>query len=149
MDQPGNMNTDAAAIGAVLENWAEAARARDVPNIMSFYAPDVVAFDAIGALQFKGRDAYGAHWEACMQHCPGEMIFKLHEMDVTASGDLAFARFLCYCGTMDAEGKEEAGWMRGTSCLRRIEGKWTIVHEHFSAPFDPESGKAQFDLQPV
>jgi hypothetical protein len=22
------------------------------------------------------------------------------------------------------------------------------VHEHFSAPFDPESGKALFDLEP-
>jgi len=143
------VSRDEAAIRALLDDWAEAAGQKEVARIMSFYAQDVVSFDAIGALQFKGRDAYGAHWDACMQHCPGEMIFKLHEVDVTANGDLAFARFLCYCGTTDAEGKEQAAWMRGTSCLRRIDGKWTIVHEHFSAPFDPESFKAQFDLQPA
>jgi ketosteroid isomerase-like protein len=31
---------------------------------------------------------------------------------------------------------------------RKTNGKWKIAHEHFSAPFDPVSGKALFDLQP-
>jgi PhnB protein len=32
--------------------------------------------------------------------------------------------------------------------FRKTNGTWMIVHEHFSAPFDPESGKALFDLEP-
>ena len=38
--------------------------------------------------------------------------------------------------------------MRATVCFRKTGRAWRIVHEHFSAPFDPESGKALFDLEP-
>jgi ketosteroid isomerase-like protein len=37
--------------------------------------------------------------------------------------------------------------MRVTFCCRKAAGRWKIAHEHFSAPFDPESGKV-LDLQP-
>jgi hypothetical protein len=30
----------------------------------------------------------------------------------------------------------------------KTNGKWMIVHEHFSAPFDPESGKSLLNLEP-
>ena len=36
--------------------------------------------------------------------------------------------------------------MRVTVRFRKTNGTWMIVHEHFSAPFDPESGKALLDL---
>jgi ketosteroid isomerase-like protein len=38
--------------------------------------------------------------------------------------------------------------MRVTQCLRQQNGRWLIMHEHFSMPCDMESGKALFDLQP-
>ncbi len=31
---------------------------------------------------------------------------------------------------------------------RLSEVEWSIVHEHFSAPFDMENSKALLDLQP-
>jgi hypothetical protein len=35
-------------------------------------------------------------------------------------------------------------------CLfRKTKRKWMIVHEHFSAPFDLESGKALLNLEPA
>ena len=39
-------------------------------------------------------------------------------------------------------------WWRATQGFRRIDGKWRIVHEHSSAPFDMKSGKVSFDLKP-
>jgi ketosteroid isomerase-like protein len=62
-----------AQIRARLDDWAKATRAKDLDRVMSHYAPDVVAFDAIVTLQFKGREAYRKHWEACLTMCPGEM----------------------------------------------------------------------------
>jgi ketosteroid isomerase-like protein len=38
--------------------------------------------------------------------------------------------------------------MRVTVCLRKSGGRWAVAHEHFSAPFDPESGMALLDLAP-
>jgi uncharacterized glyoxalase superfamily protein PhnB len=33
-------------------------------------------------------------------------------------------------------------WMRVTACFKRIEGRWRIVHEHVSVPFNPMTGEA-------
>ena len=101
-----------------------------------------MAFDAIAQLQFKGADAYRKHWETCMAMCGGAMIFELHELQITPDAELAFAHGLTRCGGTGPDGKEMTGWMRLTSCLRRQDGNWRVVHEHFSAPFDPQSNTA-------
>ena len=135
-------------IRAAIEGWTEAVNARDVGRIMAHYAPGVVAFDAIAALRFTGVEAYGTHWKACLAMCAGPMTFEVHDLAVAAKGDLAFSHYLCLCGGTNDKGETQSGWMRATVCHRRIGGRWRIVHEHFSAPFDPASGKALFDLNP-
>lgn len=137
-----------AEIHALLEDWATAARAGDLENIMAAYAPDVLAFDAIGELQFKGAEAYRKHWQACMTMCSGPMTFEIHDLDIETGGDLAFAHYLARCGGTGPDGKEQSGWMRVTVCCRRTNGTWKIAHEHFSAPFDPQTGKALLGLEP-
>jgi uncharacterized protein (TIGR02246 family) len=135
-------------IRGLIDGWAQAARAKDLAAIFAHYAPDILAFDAIGQLQFKGSDAYRKHWEACMSMCSGPMIFEVHDLEIEARDDLAFGHYLSRCGGTGPDGKEQAGWMRVTFGCRKTNGKWKIAHEHFSAPFDPVSGKALFDLQP-
>ncbi|MGH6913208.1 MAG: YybH family protein [Geminicoccales bacterium] len=65
-----------------------------------------------------------------------------------AGGDIAFGHCLARCGAIGEDGKEQTSYMRGTFCCRKRSGKWKIAHEHFSAPFDPQSGKALLDLEP-
>jgi ketosteroid isomerase-like protein len=36
-------------------------------------------------------------------------------------------------------------WSRGTRVFRRRDGRWQMIHQHVSFPFDPASGKAVFD----
>jgi ketosteroid isomerase-like protein len=117
-------------------------------RILSVYAPQVIAYDAIAQLKFEGVDAYGAHWKRCLGMCSDPMTFELREGEIAASGDLAFCHGLLYCGGTDEHGEEKAGWIRATQCLRRIDGAWRIVHEHFSAPFDMGTGMAMLDLRP-
>lgn len=128
-------------IRSELEDWACAVRAKDVARVFAHYAPDIVAFDAIAHLQFKGADAYRTHWETCMTMCSGPMIFELHDLRITAGEDLAFVHALNRCGGTGPDGKEMSGWMRMTACYRKQQDKWRVVHEHFSAPFDPQSDK--------
>ena len=78
-------------IRQLIERWMQAVRDRDIPNIIAPYADDIVAFDAIQALQFKGKATYQAHWEMCMGMCPGPMVFEYAELTVHAAGDLALA----------------------------------------------------------
>lgn len=142
MDAPSTLSRTETELRSQLEDWARAVRAKDVERIFAHYAPDIVAFDAIAQLQFKDADAYRKHWQTCMTMCPGPMIFELHELQITASEDLAFVHGLNRCGGTGPDGKEMVGWMRMTTCFRQQHGKWRVVHEHFSAPFDPQSDKA-------
>lgn len=137
-----------AAVLDCLESWAAAVRAKDLEAITAHYVPEIVAFDAIAQLQFKGRDAYRRHWEACLGFCQGPMDFQLHEIAIHAEEHIAFCHALIQCGGANEQGEIESGWMRMTAGLRCVEGDWKLVHEHHSAPFDMESGKAMLDLAP-
>ncbi|MBB5216941.1 ketosteroid isomerase-like protein/uncharacterized glyoxalase superfamily protein PhnB [Parapusillimonas granuli] len=141
-------NTARGEVERTMKTWVGALGRGDVQAIMAHYADEVLAFDAVQALQFKGAQAYGAHWKACMEMCPGPMIFQLRDPVIHVAGDFACAYGLIRCGMVDEQGKEQASWMRMTSVYRRQGDKWLIEHEHFSAPFDMRSWKALFDLQP-
>jgi uncharacterized protein (TIGR02246 family) len=132
----------------LLASWLKAVHAKDVDRIASHYTPDILAFDAVAQLQFKGVDAYRKHWKACMDLCDGAMTFEMHDLAIEADGNVAFAHYLTRCGGTDAHGEEKACWMRVSVGCRRAQDRWAIAHEHFSAPFDMETGKALFDLQP-
>jgi uncharacterized protein (TIGR02246 family) len=137
-----------AEIRGLLDEWMKAARASDIEGIMAAYAPDILSFDAIAQLQFKGAEAYRKHWEACIAMCPGPMIFEIHDLGIEAGDGVAFAHYLLRCGATGPDGKEQTGWMRVTVCCRRTNGRWLVAHEHFSVPFDMESGKALLGLEP-
>lgn len=140
--------TAEAEIREVVDQWLEAVLAGDVDGIVSHYARDILAFDAVSQLQFKGVDAYRTHWEACLAMCPSDtMIFEIHDLNVVAGDDVAFATALTRCGGADENAEEKAGWLRMTVGYRRRNERWMIVHEHFSAPFDMETLKV-LDLKP-
>ena len=140
--------TDEIQIRDLIDDWADAVRAKDVDRIMSQYSPDVLAFDAISQLQFKGADAYRKHWEACLSMCSMPSCFEIHDLYITARDGLAFCHALNRCGGTGEDGQEKVCWMRMTVCYGKIDGDWKVVHEHFSSPFDMQSGKALFELQP-
>lgn len=135
-------------IQQTLDSWAAACRAKDVSQIMRHYAEDVVAYDAVGPLQFQGRAAYQAHWQTCMEMCPGHALFEVHQPSFLLSGELAVAHYLFHCGGTDDKGEMQSSWMRVSQCFRQQGGQWLIAHEHFSMPGDMQSGKILFDLQP-
>jgi uncharacterized protein (TIGR02246 family) len=135
-------------IQAVIQQWTTAVRDKNLDAIMAYYAPDIVAYDAIVALQFKGAEAYRKHWAFCLGLCEGAMLFELRDLVIHADDEVAFAHWLCSCGATDDKGEQKSSWMRASAGYRRMNGQWKAVHEHFSAPFDMESGKALFDLKP-
>jgi ketosteroid isomerase-like protein len=135
-------------ISSLIQHWQQAVIAKDIERIVSFYAHDIVSFDAVSALQFKGKAAYRAHWEACMNVCPGPGVFEFHQLQIVPAADIAFAHWLAHCGGTGPDGVLKTCWMRVTAGYQRIEGQWRVVHEHWSAPFDMETGAGLFDLKP-
>ncbi|AZD09976.1 Ketosteroid isomerase, putative [Pseudomonas chlororaphis] len=143
-----NAQTTESEIRSLIDAWRQAVMAKDIERIVSYYADDITAFDAVTALQFKGKQAYGAHWKACMEVCPGPGIFDFEQLHIVGASDIAFAHWLAHCGGTDDKGETKACWMRVTAGYQRLGGQWKVVHEHWSAPFDMQSGTALFDLQP-
>jgi ketosteroid isomerase-like protein len=132
--------TTEAEIRAQVDSWLHAVLAMDIEAIVSHYASDIPAFDAVSQLQFKGVDAYRRHWQACLAMCrPGTMIFEMHDVYVTAGDDVAFATALTRCGGTGENGEAMTGWLRMTAGYRKLHGTWMIVYEHFLAPFDMET----------
>ncbi|TVO58601.1 YybH family protein [Denitromonas halophila] len=143
-----NDPADEAAVREMFAACREAVAARDVKRLMGYYTASLVAFDAIGPLQFTDRAAYDTHWRSCLEMCAGQMVFDMQDLSLTLGEDVGFGHYLVYCGATDPEGKTQAGWMRCSIGLRKVDGQWRIAHEHFSVPFEPETCKAQFELTP-
>ena len=67
---------------------------------------------------------------------------------IVAGDDVAFYHALeRMSGTMKSGEKTDI-WVRATSCLKKIHGRWLIVHDHLSVPADFETGKAAMYLKP-
>jgi ketosteroid isomerase-like protein len=70
------------------------------------------------------------------------------DLDITTGDDVAFGHSLNrVSGTMNTGHKTDL-WVRCTACLRKINGKWLIVHTQVSVPVDLEHGKAVLSLKP-
>jgi len=137
-----------AQIQAIIDTYRQAVMTKDVEKVMTLYSDDILSFDAIKALQFKGKEAYRAHWIACMEMCPGPHIFEFHEIAIETGDNIAFAHWVANCGGTNDQGETQSCWMRATACYRLVGGTWKIAHEHWSAPFDPMTGSTLFDAKP-
>ena len=124
MAERHNRSDDEAAVRDLIEAWAAAVRRKDYEGILRNHSPDLVMFDVPPPFQSKGLEAY-----------PSDPIpFDVHEMTITASADVAFVVATMGCAGPGADGKPEDLDFRLTVGLRKIDGQWTITHEHHSVP---------------
>jgi PhnB protein len=136
-----------AQIGALIDDWARAMRAKDVDGLMAHYAPDSVTFDLAPPLISTGADAKGL--QAWFSTWPSPLGYEIRDLNITAGDDVAFCHSLNRLSGTKAEGEKVDVWFRQTLCLRRIGGAWRIAHQHESVPFYMDgSYRAAVDLKP-
>jgi ketosteroid isomerase-like protein len=133
--------TDTQAILAVLDELHTAIGAGDAERALATCAPDAVVFNlapplVAGAGSHAGDLAELEGWIASFD-APPRMAHR--EPTVHADGDVAFVHTLTsMSGTTALEGTGTVDftlWFRSTYGLRRVEGRWLIVHQHESVPF--------------
>jgi ketosteroid isomerase-like protein len=54
---------DETQIRQLIEHWGKALHAKDLNALMSYYAPDILAFDIVPPLQCQGIDVYRKNFE--------------------------------------------------------------------------------------
>jgi uncharacterized protein (TIGR02246 family) len=126
--------SDQAAVRALIEDWARAVRAKDYPGILAHHAPDVVMFDVPPPFESRGMAAYKETWDLFFSVQPDPVAFDIQRIDVIAGADVAFACALMRCAESGNGGARVDLDFRLTMGLRKIDGQWTIVHEHHSVP---------------
>jgi ketosteroid isomerase-like protein len=138
-------------IRKLIDDFKQAMASQNIEAIMSFYAPDVVAFDIVAPIQYIGAAAYKKSWEKAFADygaSGNESGFEIHNLEIEANENLAFSHSLSHCFGKMKDGKDMDMWMRNTACYKKINGKWSIIHEQLSVPIDFETGKALLDLKP-
>lgn len=142
---------NAKQVQALFEQWKTAFEAKDVKGVMAMYAPsnELVAYDVVPPLQFKGAEAYEKDYQDFFGQFDGPIHVELSDGHVEAGSEIAFAYGLeRLTGKLKHGGTAVDLWIRYTEGLKRIGGQWKIVHEHISVPVDLGTGKAEFDLKP-
>lgn len=133
---------DEADIRALIAAWSKALEARDVDGLTAAYAPDVVIFDVKDTFRIDGVPAYRQLWQQCLPFFPKRFRSEHRKLEITVSGDLAFAHGLHHIVPAD-DPDHPAGtfWIRFTTCYHRRDGHRQVVHEHASIPFDCATGQ--------
>ena len=137
-----------AEMRGVIARQTEAIRSKNVDRIMEAYANDAVLFDVKPPYQVQGNEAIRRVWQESLPCFPDDFDMDQRDITVYASGDTALCHWIFRFTGKDKSHPMMQSFMRISAGCRRTAGKWEIVHEHLSVPFDPESGKAAFTLNP-
>ena len=139
---------DEAQIRGIIEQRVRAVRDKDINALMSNHAPDVLSFDVLNPLQNTGAEIIRGRAEKWLSSYQSPIGYEVRDLSITTDETVAFCHYLYRVSGTLKDGGEVDMWVRATVGLRKIDGKWTITHEHQSVPFDVETGKASLDLKP-
>ena len=143
-----NKNNYEDEISVLIHDRIKAIRLKDIETLMLYYMRDILSYDVVGTLQYVGSSAIRARMEEWFSSFEGAIGYDVQDVKISASDDLAYSFGLCHVNATKTAGGKLEMWWRETTCYRKIDSKWLIIHEHSSVPFDPKSGKASLGLTP-
>ena len=122
------MNSDEAAIRALIERWMEATGAGQVEAVLELMAPDAV-FLMPGQPPMEGRDAFARNMGGALSENTIESASEIDE--ITVSGDIAYCRTRLAVTIVSRHGQlplERRG--HTLSILRKgADGKWLLTRD--------------------
>lgn len=141
---------DKAEIAALEHHLISSIRTKDLDGVMSVYVPDdsLFVFDVIPPRQYVGASAYREDWKGVLASFNGSINAEISDLKITASNNLGFGHSIQHMTGTDRSGKNVDWTFRVTDCYRKINGKWLIVHEHYSVPVDLQTAKADLTSKP-
>jgi len=105
-------------------------------------------FNVLTPLHQRGRTAVVEQMQAWFGAYASDIGYEVRDLYVTTESDLGFCSFVYHVSGTLASGGDVDMWVRTTLGCRRIDGRWLIVHDHESVPYDPAGGQALTSLTP-
>lgn len=134
MNPQEKAGADRTRIEELVHAWARAVRATDIDGILAHHSRDILLFDVVPPLQSKGIEAYRRSWEVFFPWFKDRGAFEVHDLEVTAGSDVGYCHGLIRCAGTEPGGRHVDLEVRLTICLRKVDGQWTVTHEHHSEP---------------
>jgi uncharacterized protein (TIGR02246 family) len=128
------LSADQTEILALIEAWAAAVRTEDRAAIREHHDADMLMFDVPPPFLSRGLDAYMATWETFFSTAERPVAFDFHDIEIAAGAEVAFATAIGSCVYFDPKGKRQPLQFRLTMGLRKVDGRWRVMHEHHSVP---------------
>ena len=120
---------------------------KNLDQVMEFFADgaEMRQFDVMTPREFNGRE-FRDHFVELAANYSGKV--EVIDLRVDATAEMAFSSCIQHTWGTAPNGQPFDMSFRVTDCLKKIGGKWKIVHEHVSFPIDMKTGKADFQSKP-
>ena len=129
------MADDERQIRELIERWVNAVHTGDLEAVLADHDASIVMFDVPPPNDgVRGIDAYRETWPPFFEWQRQGAMFELDTLEVTAGADVAFAYALLRCDMPEALAADPTKRLRLTIGLRKVNGTWTVTHEHHSFP---------------
>ena len=129
-------SADESAIRSVLDAWTCATREGRHDDVLANHDEKVLIYDVLPPMKYSSASEYRKSWDAWQPDAQVEMRFELEDLEVTACSDAAFAHGTLQCGGTLPDGKFFRDTVRATFCFSKKDGKWKVVHQHISKPYE-------------
>lgn len=135
-----------AALSQAMAEWEAAFCARDVDRLLACYTSDAVCFDAIPPFTDNLTSLRQKYLE-CFPCIPEGCRCEVRDLRILRRGTLAVTHFLWRLRGDLGDSPVARTWLRGSQSWV-LEGEdWRICHEHWSLPFDIDSGQVCYQVE--
>ncbi len=145
----GFVTSAEAEIFEAIAEWDQAVWKKDSAAIVKDYAPDATLFDL--GCQTDSAEATKQLWEACFPYFGDHITLHRKNVRIHTTQDSAMLTCLSRCAGMKMPESCEPSdmmrsWFRVSVFYQKINGRWTVLHEHISMPINCESEKPAYIL---
>jgi ketosteroid isomerase-like protein len=116
----------------IVTDWTDAVSKGNRSGILAHHSDDVLMYDFPN--EVRGLKAYDGTWDFFFENQRGPITFRPSNVEATAGENVAFVSCSVHCDGTTAGPLD----FRLTVGLKKIDGRWTIVHEHHSLPTTDE-----------
>jgi ketosteroid isomerase-like protein len=145
---PSTETTAQDQIRQLHEDWFAASHRKDLDASMAPIDEAIVSYEHSVPLQYTSVDDIREECRRGFDLAGDDFTWTVPDLHIVADGDVAVAWGLNRMTDRLPDGSESTTWSRGTRVFRRHEGRWTMIHQHVSFPFDPATGLAATGLTP-
>lgn len=134
-------------IRGLIDDWYAALSRGDAAGLAVAYAEDIAVASLAPPLWSHGKQAYIMGMTGWFGTFDGPLKGEPENLSIVASDSVAFVNGFSHIVGRKKDGTSMDLRTRLTLCFEKRGGKWLVVTEHASVPFDMQNFRPLIDLK--